>query len=245
MDVDAFLLFVAIGLCAQLVDGALGMAYGVISNTALLALGLPPAMASTAVHTAEVVTSGISGGSHALFGNVDRRLFLRLAIPGAIGGVCGGLLLGQVSAHVIKPLVLTYLMVIGVLLLMHSAGYLRRPREARHPAGLGFFAGTLDAIGGGGWGPIATTTLLAHGHPARTTIGSVDAAEFVVTVAISVTLLGQLGFQHPEIVSGLLVGGAIAAPIAARLVGRLPERVILTLVGGLVLATSAFELAML
>lgn len=245
MDVDAFLLFVVVGLFAQLVDGALGMAYGVISNAALLAIGLPPAAASTAVHTAEVFTTGISGGAHAMFGNVDRKLFLRLAIPGAIGGICGGLLLGQVPTDIIKPVVLVYLAAVGVLLLMHAAGYRRRPHETKHPGGLGFVAGTLDAIGGGGWGPIATATLLVRGGQARTTIGSVNAAEFVVTVAISLTLLGQLGFHNPEIVLGLLVGGAIAAPIAARLVGRLPERVMLTSVGGLVLAVSGLQLGML
>lgn len=238
-----FLLFVAIGLGAQLVDGALGMAYGLLSSSILLAMGHPPATVSAAVHTAEVGTTGVSGGAHALLGNVDRGLLLRLAIPGVAGGIIGAYVLTQLPAETIRPFIYGYLLVLAVLILVRAFGRrIPRNRIRRVPV-LGFFAGLLDATGGGGWGPVATSTLLAQGGTARTTIGSVNAAEFVVTLAISITFFLTLGLQHLEIVLGLLLGGVIAAPLAAVLVKRVPERAVLVAVGLLVLAISVYQIA--
>lgn len=236
---EAFLWFVALGAIAQLIDGALGMAYGLLTSTVLLTLGYPPATVSAVVHTAEVVTTGISGGAHAVFGNVDRGLFLRLAIPGALGGVAGALFLVNVATSWIKPLIVVYLMALAVLILLRAAGRWRYRAARTHVPPLGLVAGTLDAIGGGGWGAVTTSSLLGGGYPARQTIGTVSAAEFVVTAAIAATFALTLGFQHLEIVLGLLIGGALAAPFAALVVRRLHERLLLWLVGGLVLVMAS------
>jgi uncharacterized membrane protein YfcA len=238
-----FMLFVLIGLCAQLVDGALGMAYGLVSSSILLAMGLPPAAVSASVHAAEVFTTGVSGASHGLLGNVDRKLMLRLAVPGVVGGVLGAYVLTQLPGEAIKPFVYAYLLVLAVLILLRAVGR-RIPRnEVKHVGVLGFFAGLLDAIGGGGWGPMATSTLLARGGEARTSIGTVSASEFVVTLAISITFLLTVGVSHWQIVLGLLVGGVIAAPLAAMLVKRVPERAVLGAVGTLIFGISAFQIA--
>jgi uncharacterized membrane protein YfcA len=240
---DNFMLFVLIGLCAQLVDGALGMAYGLVSSSVLLAMGLPPAAVSASVHTAEIFTTGVSGASHGLLGNADRKLMLRLAVPGVIGGVIGAYVLAQLPGDAIKPFVYAYLLVLAVLILLRAIGR-RIPRnEVKRVGVLGFFAGLLDAIGGGGWGPTATSTLLARGGEARTSIGTVSASEFVVTLAISITFLLTVGIGHWQIVLGLLVGGVIAAPLAAMLVRHLPERAVLGAVGSLVLGISVFQIS--
>ncbi len=150
MDWSQFLIFVGVGLLAQLADGALGMAYGVVSNAVLLALGLPPAVASATVHTAEIFTTGVSGGAHALFGNVDWKSFRRLAIPGVIGGVIGAWFLASVPGDTIKPFVYAYLLILGVVVLVRAAGKVVSHHRVRHKGILGFVAGLLDAIGGGG-----------------------------------------------------------------------------------------------
>lgn len=237
-----FLLFVAVGLLAQLVDGALGMAFGLVSASILLAMGLPPVTVSASVHAAEVVTTGVSGGAHALLGNVDRRLLLQLMVPGVVGGALGAYVLMQVPGDAIKPYVHGYLLILAAMMVARAIRH-RMPRKPVKRVGvLGFFAGLLDALGGGGWGPIATSTLLAHGGAVRTSIGSVNAAEFVVTLAISLTFLFHMGLTHLDVVFGLLVGGAIAAPAAAFLVKSLPERPVLGAVGALVFGISAFNL---
>jgi uncharacterized membrane protein YfcA len=237
-----FLVFVAIGLCAQLVDGALGMAYGLVSSSILLSMGMPPAAVSASVHTAEVFTTGVSGAAHGMLGNVDRRLMLRLAVPGVIGGVIGATLLSRIDGDTIKPWIYGYLAVLALLILLRGLGR-RLPRgEVKRVGLLGFVSGLLDAIGGGGWGPMATSTLLAHGGEARTSIGSVSASEFVVALAISITFLLSIGLEHWQVILGLLVGGAIAAPLAALLVRRVRERVVLFAVGGLVLAIAGFQI---
>ncbi len=239
---ETFFLFVLLGLIAQLVDGALGMAYGLLCSTVLLGLGLPPATVSAAVHGAEVFTTGVSGGAHALFGNVDRRLFIRLAIPGMIGGASGAYFLSKLPGDTIKPFILVYLLVLALFILFRALKHWVPKHDVRHVPLLGLVAGTLDAIGGGGWGPIATSTLLARGNPARTTIGSVNAAEFVVTAAISLSFIINLGISHIEIVAGLLVGGVIAAPLAAYLVKRVPERGLLVAVGTLIMSLAGYQL---
>jgi len=242
MDLAYFFAFVGIGLFAQLVDGALGMAYGLVSSSILLALGLPPAVASATVHTAEIFTTGASGAAHAWFGNVRWKLFRQLAIPGAIGGILGATLLANVPGETIRPFINTYLLILGTMVLLRAFGKRLSRHQVRHPGWLGMVAGALDAMGGGGWGPIATSTLMARGGNVRRTIGTVNTAEFVVTVCVAVTLAWHIGIGHWSIVLGLLVGGVIAAPFAAWLVRHLPERVMLVAVGSLIVLISIGQL---
>jgi uncharacterized protein len=237
-----FYWFIVIGLAAQLVDGALGMAFGLVSSSILLGMGLPPAAVSASVHTAEVFTTGVSGASHAYFRNIDKRLFWRLTISGTIGGVIGAYVLTQLPGELIRPFIYIYLLALSVLILLRSAGKFVPKQEIRRVPVLGFFAGLLDASGGGGWGPLATSTLLAGGGKARTTIGTVSAAEFVITLAVSLTFFLSIGIQHLEIVLGLLIGGALAAPFAAYLVKHVSERRILTIVGVVVLCISLYHI---
>lgn len=237
-----FYWFILIGLGAQLVDGALGMAFGLVSSSILLGMGLPPAAVSASVHTAEVFTTGVSGASHAYFRNIDKRLFWRLTLSGAVGGVLGAYVLTRLPGDAIRPFIYLYLLVLSVLILLRSFGRFVPKQQIRRVPVLGFFAGLLDATGGGGWGPLATSTLLAGGGKARTTIGTVNAAEFVITLAVSLTFFLTIGLQHLEIVLGLLIGGVLAAPLAAYLVRHVPERIVLTVVGVLVLCISLYHI---
>ena len=247
MDFDAgwlLLTFIVVGFLAQLIDGALGMAYGLVSTSVLLAMGVPPAQASASVHAAEMVTTGISGSAHAWFGNIDKRLFKRLVLPGVLGGVAGALLASRLDPALLKPLVLVYLLVMGVFVLWRAWRRVISQRDPRHVPAIGTVAGFLDAIGGGGWGPMATSTLLAQGTPPRYTVGSVNAAEFFVTTAITVTFITQLGFDFGVITLGLLLGGGLAAPLAAWVVKHLPQRGLLILVGVLILAIASVQLVL-
>ncbi|ELQ07121.1 sulfite exporter TauE/SafE family protein [Xanthomonas translucens] len=239
---ETFYWFVLVGLAAQLVDGALGMAFGLVSSSVLLSMGLPPAAVSASVHSAEVFTTGASGLSHLALGNVDNRLFLRLALPGMAGGVLGAYGLTQLPGEFIRPFVHLYLLGLAVLILLRAAGRALPRRQVQRVPLLGFVAGLLDASGGGGWGPVATSTLLARGGQARTTIGTVNAAEFLVTLSISLTFLLTMGIQHLQIVLGLLVGGMLAAPLAALLVKRVRERWVLVAVGMLVFGISLYQI---
>jgi len=239
---DQFLFFVLVGLAAQLIDGALGMAFGLVSSSVLLSMGVPPAAVSASVHTAEVFTTGASGASHLAMRNVDKRLFLRLALPGMIGGVIGAYVLTRLPGDVIRPFIYAYLLILSIVILLRAAGRLMPKKEVRRVPLLGFFAGLLDATGGGGWGPVATSTLLARGGTARTTIGTVNAAEFLVTVSISVTFFLTMGLQHLDVILGLLVGGMIAAPLAALFVKHVRERWVLLAVGTLVMAISLYQI---
>lgn len=237
-----FFVFVAIGLAAQLVDGALGMAYGVTSSSLLLAFGLPPAVASASVHAAEVATTGVSGLSHGLFGNVDRRLMWSLVLPGVLGATVGALLLSWADWAWLRPLVSAYLLVLGLLLVWRAwRGRRREPRTASVvPLGLG--AGFLDAVGGGGWGPLATTHLMARHLEPRIAIGTANAAEFFVSLAVSAVFLFTLGISHVHVVLGLLVGGVVAAPFAAWLARRVPARPMMAAVGLMVAGVSVYNL---
>ena len=239
-----FYWFILIGLGAQLVDGALGMAFGLVSSSVMLSMGLPPAAVSASIHTAEVFTTGASGVSHLVAGNVDRKLFLRLALPGAAGGALGAYGLTQLPGDIIRPFIYLYLLALAIFILARAFGRFSPQREVQRVPLLGFCAGLLDASGGGGWGPVATSTLLARGGQARTTIGTVNAAEFIVTLAVSATFLVSMGVQHLSIVAGLLVGGMMAAPVSALLVRRLKERWVLFAVGVLVLAISLFQIGL-
>lgn len=242
--VSDFVLLALVGFCAQLVDGALGMAFGLISTSALLALGLPPAHASAAAHTAELATTAVSGVSHLAHGNVDRRLLVRLALAGAAGGSLGAFVLSNVDGSAIRPFVAAYLLVMGVLILLRVA------RSARgtdvSPAGaapLGLVGGFLDAIGGGGWGPMVTSTLIGSGHAPRKVIGSVNTSEFFVTGAVSATFFGQLGGAHLWSVAGLIAGGVLAAPLAGYLVKRVRPEPLMVAVGIIISLLALRELA--
>lgn len=236
------LLYIVVGFFAQVIDGALGMAYGVSSNTFLLSLGLPPAAASASVHMAEVVTTGVSGVSHWRLGNVDWKLVSRLLIPGVIGGVAGAYLLTSIDGDVIRPFISAYLLIMGVFILYKAFAPNGQVNDGTHTARvsvLGVIGGFFDAIGGGGWGPVVTTTLVARGKNPRLTIGSVNFSEFFVTFAQSVTFVLTLRFsQYWPIILGLLIGGAIAAPLAARVTKNLPVKGLMILVGTLIIVLS-------
>lgn len=239
---DQFLFFVMVGLAAQLIDGALGMAFGLVASSVLLGMGVPPAVVSASVHTAEIFTTGASGVSHLVMGNVERRLFLRLAVPGMVGGVLGAYVLTRLPGDVVRPFIYAYLLLLSLLILLRAAGRMQPRREVQRVPVLGFFAGLLDATGGGGWGPVATSTLLARGGTARTTIGTVSAAEFLVTLAISVTFFLSMGLQHLDVILGLMVGGMAAAPLAALFVRHVRERWVLLAVGVLVMVISLYQI---
>jgi uncharacterized membrane protein YfcA len=237
--------FMIVGFVAQMIDGALGMAYGVSSTTFLLSLGVPPALASASVHSAEVATTAVSGLFHLRLGNVDRELFLRLLVPGAIGGVVGAYILTSFPGDVIKPVISAYLLAMGVIILRKSFSPPRQQAPSRkHLAPLGLAGGFFDAIGGGGWGPIVTSTVVAAGNDPRYAVGSVNAAEFFVTVCESVTFFLTLGAMRWETVLGLLLGGVLAAPLAAYVCAKLPTRALMRLVGVLIMLLSLRTLYM-
>jgi hypothetical protein len=233
--------FIAIGFAAQLVDGALGMAFGVISSTLLLSIGVPPAAASAGVHTVESFTTGVSGVSHVLHRNVDWRLFARLMIPGVIGGVIGAYVLTEVNGETARPFVFAYLTLIGVYLLWRAIRYEHREKRARMVAPLGFIGGFLDASGGGGWGPVVSSNLLVQGTNPRKVIGTVNTAEFFVTVTVSATFFAALGPQaFTTATLGLLIGGVAAAPIGGFAAKKIPTRPLLFMVAITLLATSGY-----
>lgn len=243
-----FLHFVLVGFAAQLIDGSLGMAYGVSSNAFLLSLGLPPAAASASVHMAEVCTTAISGSAHWRFGNVEWGLVKRLALPGVLGGVIGATILSTVPGETIRPFLSLYLALMGVYILWKAFGRAKlaqRNDTPRHLSLLGLTGGFFDAIGGGGWGPIVTTSLIARGNNPRKTVGSVNLSEFAVTLAQSITFLLTIGLTHWQVVAGLLLGGVIAAPFGAYVVRRLPARMLMSAIGVLIIFLSARTLLLL
>ena len=222
---------IAIGLAAQLVDGALGMGYGATCSTLLLNMGLPPALVSATVHASEVATTAVSGTSHAMARNIDRRLFLRLLVPGVIGALLGALFVGNIDGWWLRPVIALYLLAVGVLILGRALRKPPEPREARGVMRLGLFAGFLDAAGGGGWGAVATSNLVAQGVPPRYAVGSVNAAEFFVSVTVVAALVSLVDWSHIEIVGGLIVGGVIAAPFSAFVAKRAPPRAVAIAIG--------------
>lgn len=242
IDLAAIAPFIAVGFAAQLVDGALGMAFGVISNTLLVGvLGVPPAQASQRVHLVECFTTATSGISHLLHGNIDKRLFLRLTVPGVIGGGAGAYLLTSIDGAAIKPFVLIYLAAMGLYLLARGLLYPPKLREAKHVAPLGLIGGFLDAAGGGGWGPVVTSNLLVQGAEPRKVVGTVNAAEFFLAVAISAAFIFQLGIADlAGATLGLLIGGVIAAPFAAFAAKHFSPKLMLILVGAALTITSSY-----
>lgn len=254
---DSFTLFLIVGFLAQIVDGALGMAYGVVSSSVLMTMGVPPAAASASVHAAEVFTTAASAGSHVWHRNVNWRLFRILAPVGIAGGLAGTYLITALDGDVVKPFVAGYLALMGAWILLRA--YLGAPQQAQHGAGftgpLGFIGGFFDAIGGGGWGPVVTTGLVGTGGAPRTMIGTVNTAEFLLTVAVSAGFLAALLTGHWEdagaltsyvwAVAGLIVGGMIAAPLAGYVTRILPARALTATVGCLISALAVYQTARL
>lgn len=231
------LFYVLAGFLAQMVDGSLGMAYGVSLNSLLLAFGFNPSLASAAIHLAEVFTTGTSGLSHFKLGNVDKGIFKKLLIPGVIGGILGAYILTTIPTKIIKPAVSVYLLIMGIRILLKAFNGIKKEKEFKHFSLLALIGGFFDAIGGGGWGPIVTTTLISKGEQPRFTIGSVNASEFAVTLAESIVFILTLGAEIQncwQIILGLLLGGMVAAPIAALVVKKIPQRTLLFMVGILI-----------
>ena len=241
-----FYTFVAVGFGAQLIDGMLGMGYGVVSAISLMSLGLNPVAVSASIHTAEMFTSGASGYHHYRFGNVNKRLFRVLLLPGIAGSVGGALLLsyfGVEYANYIKPLLAVYLLVLGIRIITKALR--KQPVARRKVKNAGWLAGAggfLDSFGGGGWGPLVTSTLIANGRTPNFVIGTVSLVEFFVTLASALTFFSLGGLSHWQIVAGLVVGGVAAAPLAARLAGRIPTRLMFIGVGLLVVFWSLWAL---
>ena len=237
-----FVPLLAIGFVAQLVDGTLGMAYGVLTNAALLTMGLPPAPASALVHTAEVFTTGASAASHIYHRNVDWRMVARLGVTGVLGAILGAWILSNIEIGAARRIVYAYLLVMGLYILWQSARIALTPRT---PAGwlapLGLLAGFLDASGGG-WGPVTTSTLIGSGHAPRQTVGSVNTTEFFVTVAAAATFLAELGASPLANLIPLVLGGVLAAPIGGLAVKHVPARALMIAVGTLIVTLSVFQL---
>lgn len=236
---DNIWIFIVVGFLAQIIDGALGMAYGVSSNTFLLSIGIPPAAASASVHMAEIFTTGVSGFSHWRLKNIDHSLILKLLIPGVLGGITGAYILSSLPGDKLKPYISAYLAIMGLVIIRKAL--VRNHEEKKVTsfiAPLGLVGGFFDAIGGGGWGPIVTTTLVARGNNPRYTIGSVNASEFFVTFAESITFILAIGLTHWRIILGLLIGGVIAAPLAAIICKKLPVRILMLAVGIIILVLS-------
>lgn len=242
LDWAGLLPFIAVGFAAQLVDGAMGMAFGVICNTLLVGvLGLPPSLASQRVHVVECFTTATSGISHLLHGNIDGRLFFRLLIPAIAGGLAGAYLLSSFDASVMKPFVLLYLSGIGIYLLIRGILYPPTLKPARHIAPLGLIGGFLDAAGGGGWGPVVTSNLLIQGADPRKVIGTVNSVEFFLTIAISAAFIWQIGLADlAGATLGLIIGGIFAAPFGAYAARHIPAKVMFILVGVILTITGLY-----
>lgn len=247
-----FLIFLVVGFLAQSVDGALGMAYGVISSTVLLAFGVPPATASASVHAAEVFTTAASAGSHAANKNVNWKLFLPLALGGVVGGILGAFVLTSIDGDLLKPWITLYLSIMGLVIIWRAT---RKARERAFPikfsGPLGLVGGFFDAIGGGGWGPTVTTTMVGTGQDPRIAIGTTNTAEFFVTSAISATFLAALltghwdqaegVVSHAKSILGLILGGLLAAPFAGIIARIAPRRVLTYGVGVVVLLSAGYQ----
>ncbi|ETZ22493.1 sulfite exporter TauE/SafE family protein [Pedobacter sp. V48] len=238
---DKFLWMLVVGFMAQMVDGALGMGYGVISTTLLLSGGLNPAVISGSIHTAEMFSSGASGFSHYRFGNVNKKLFKTLLIPGVLGAIAGALLLGYAGDAFsvwIRPVISIYTLLLGIRILTNAFKEKQKPQKVKRAGWLAGAGGFLDSFGGGGWGPLVTSTLISKGRTPKYVIGSVSLTEFFVTMASAVTFFFILGVSHWQSILGLIVGGIIAAPLAARLVGKLPIKKMFIGVGIIVIISS-------
>lgn len=235
---DDILLFAIVGFVAQMVDGAISMAYGLTATSVLLSFGISPALASASVHAAETFTTGASGLAHWRVGNVRRDLVLRLAVPGALGAAIGAYLLTDLEGRYLRPFISCYLLILGAVILRRAL----RPRPPAEPPKkvglLGFAGGFLDAIGGGGWGPMVASTLIGRGDVPRVAIGSTCAAKFFVTFAASIVFFSTLGFELWPVILGLVLGGLLAAPFAALITRKVPDRPLMIMVGVVIMLLS-------
>nr|WP_315131503.1 sulfite exporter TauE/SafE family protein [uncultured Flavobacterium sp.] len=241
-----FLIFFCIGVFAQLVDGTLGMGYGATSTSFLLAYGVPPVISSTGVHVAEMFTTGASALSHHRFGNINKKLVKHLLIPGVLGSITGAYLLSDViDGDVIKPFIAVYMIVLAVIIMKKALKKNIVKKKTKSLDLLASFGGFMDAVGGGGWGPIVTSTLLGRGRNPRYTIGSVNAAEFAVSFASGITFMLFGGIHGWQVIIGLILGGVIAAPLGAYLVNRIPRKPMMIAVGVLIIILSLKTLSKL
>jgi uncharacterized membrane protein YfcA len=242
LDLAYLLPFIAVGFAAQLVDGALGMAFGVISNTLLVAvLGVPPALASQRVNIVQCFTSAVGGISHLLHRNIDARLFFRLLVPALLGGFIGVNLITTIDGSKFRPVVLTYLLGIALYILWKGLRHVHVHREPRTVAPLGAIGGFLSAIGGGGWGPVVTSNLLIQGAEPRKVVGTVNTVEFFLTLTISAAFIWRLGLADlAGATLGLLIGGILAAPAGAWAARHFNPRTMLVLVGIVLTLTSSY-----
>lgn len=242
LDLDAaFGWMVLAGFVAQMVDGALGMGYGVISTTVLLSTGLNPAAISGSIHTAEMFSSGASGYSHYRFGNINKKLFKALVLPGVLGAVIGATLLaylGEEYGEWLRPVLSLYTLLLGLRILVNAFKKRRESQKVKNAGWLAGAGGFLDSFGGGGWGPLVTSTLISKGKTPRYIIGTVSLTEFFVTFGSALTFFIILGTSHIETIAGLIIGGLLAAPLAARLAGKLKTKTMLISVGVLVIISS-------
>lgn len=241
-DVDSkFYWMIGAGFLAQLVDGALGMGYGVTCTTILLSLGINLPAISGSIHTAEMFSSGVSGYSHYKFGNVNKKLFKSLLIPGIIGAIAGAFLLstfGEKYAGYIRPALAGYTLFLGIKIIRSAFRNNREPKKVKRVGWLAGAGGFLDSFTGGGWGPLVTSTLISKGRSPKYVIGSVSITEFFITLASAITFFTLLGISHWPVILGLIIGGAAAAPLAAKLAGRLPLKTMFICVGGMVIIWS-------
>lgn len=237
---EEILWYMAAGFIAQMIDGALGMAYGVSATTFLLSMGISPAAASASVHASEIFTSGVSGLSHLKFGNVNKKLFRHLLLPGVIGSIMGAYLLSSFEKYnpIIKPLIALYTLYLGIRIILKIVGPIIRKKPIKRLGVLAWFGGFFDAIGGGGWGPIVSSTLIANGRNPIYTIGSVNLTEFFVSLASSLTFIAFIGLTHWQVIVGLILGGVIAAPMAALILRRVPVKPLFIFVGIIVIIIS-------
>ncbi len=239
-DERFFWLFL-VGFVAQLIDGALGMGYGVTCTAALLYVGIPLPAISSSIHTAEMFSSGASGFSHYKFGNINKKLFKNILIPGVIGAVLGALLLahfGEKYAGIIKPILATYTFILGIRILFNAFKKNKKRKKTKRVGWLAGAGGFLDSFGGGGWGPLVTSTLISKGKTPRYIIGTVSLTEFFVTLASALTFFSVIGISHWQLIAALILGGVLAAPIAAKLAGKLPLKAMFIGVGAIVIIWS-------
>ncbi|OMQ10953.1 sulfite exporter TauE/SafE family protein [[Flexibacter] sp. ATCC 35103] len=241
-----FLVFFAIGVFAQLVDGTLGMGYGATSTSFLLAYGVPPVVSSTAVHVSEMFTTGASALSHHKFGNINKKLTKHLLIPGVLGSITGAYLLSDViNGDIIKPFIAVYMIILAAVIIKKALSKTVVKKKTKKLGYLAAFGGFMDSVGGGGWGPIVTSTLLGRGRNPRYTIGSVNAAEFAISFASGITFMLFGGIHGWQVIIGLILGGVIAAPIGAYLVNKIKRKPMMVAVGILIILLSLKTLSKL
>jgi uncharacterized membrane protein YfcA len=241
---STFLLFVLAGFMAQMIDGTLGMAYGVSCSTLLLNLGVPPKVTSAAVHTAEVFTTGVSGLSHIRFRNLDKALFFRIVFFGVLGAVIGAYLISEVlDGGLIKPYIAGYLLILGLVILFKAIRNKQKNSQVVKRAGLLALAGGFfDSIGGGGWGPIVTSNIINQGKDPRKTIGTVNTAEFFVTFSSTSVFMLLVGVDSWKVILGLILGGVIAAPLGAYFAAKVNKRTLMILIGIVISLTSGYTI---